>query len=74
MKAWLALSLLLACGQPFPRDPAGTTERVRASRVLRVGLTEHERQVFRDAHGAPAGSEVKLAQRTNSTGACTTWS
>ncbi len=39
MKAWPLLVLLAACG-PIPRDPEGTLDRVRETRVVRVGVVE----------------------------------
>jgi len=62
---WLALALLAiaGCAESFPRDPEGTTERVRRTGELRVGLTENPPWV-RHAEGQEAiGVEVELVRR-----------
>lgn len=65
VRMWIVfvLSWLLgACGEEFPRDPEGTSERVRRSRVMRVGITEHAPWSVRHPDGA-RGPEAELVQR-----------
>jgi len=60
--AVIVFSLLGACDGSFPRDPEGTSERVRRNRVIRVGITEHAPWSVRE--GAEArGPEVELVRR-----------
>lgn len=37
-RGWLALALAMAGCDAIPRDPKGTSERIAATRILRVGL------------------------------------
>ena len=54
--------LLGACGEDFPRDPEETSARVRRSRVMRVGITEHAPWSVRHPDGA-RGPEAELVRR-----------
>jgi polar amino acid transport system substrate-binding protein len=59
----VTLAVLSACGTPFPRDPEHTSDRVRSTRELRVGLTENPPWVVRSPDGQPTGLEVEVARR-----------
>lgn len=48
---------LVACG--IPRDPAGTTERVRGGGTLRAGFARNPPWVELDG-GAPSGREIEI--------------
>lgn len=53
---------LLATGCDFPRDAAGTLDRIRAEKVLHVGYSPRPPWVVIEA-GRPAGIEVRLIER-----------
>ena len=59
MLAGVAL-LGVACGS-LPRDPEGTSHRVAANHVIRVGLSENPPWVIR-TQGEPRGVEVQLVR------------
>ena len=57
----LLLTVMLAAGCQFPRDPEGTLDRVTGG-VMRVGVTHVDPWVTVDG-GAPGGVEVELLER-----------
>lgn len=66
MAVWLASVLLgmIGCGgDGLPRDPEGTSERVRRTGELRIGLTEHPPWVQHAAGQEAVGVEVELVRR-----------
>jgi hypothetical protein len=68
---FVALALLSACD--FPRDAEGTLDRIRASGVVRVGVSERPPWV-RVLDGRPAGIEPRLVEAwASSVGARPFW-
>ena len=58
----LTAMLLLAAGCGAPRDPDGSTDRIRASRVLRAGATENPPWI-RFQGAAVGGRDAEMVQR-----------
>lgn len=59
--AALAAVLLTGCGSGFPKDPAGTLDRVRGGQ-LRAGVSESPPWTEIADSGRPSGSEVDLVE------------
>ncbi len=67
MSRRLALLVLLGGAAPsacdLSRDPAGTLERVRATRLLRVGASPAPPGLLRTDGGEASGTEAELVRR-----------